>query len=207
MNIEALLLMIPACFAINLIIGPNMLLSIRNGVQHGYMSSMVGMMGRLLAFVFYAIITVIGLGAIIASSALAFTIVKVIGAIYLVYIGIMSIKNGMNMGDLEATDQAPVNYFTLFKQEAVVGFTNPKIVLIFTALLPQFINAADDFNSQFFWLTLMFCFLEIVSTSIYVAAALLFADKFRSAKGQNFLSKSIGTFLIGFGMLMLTAKQ
>lgn len=207
MNIDALLLMIPACFAINLIIGPNMLLSIRNGVQHGYLSSMIGMMGRLLAFVFYAIVTVIGLGAIIANSVWAFTIVKVIGAIYLVYIGIMSIKNGMNLGDLNPTTQSKVSYFALFKQEAVVGFTNPKIILIFTALLPQFINSADDFNSQFFWLTAMFCFLEIVTTTIYVVAALLFADKFKSAKGQSFLSKFIGAFLIGFGMIMLTAKQ
>lgn len=207
MTIETLLLMIPACFAINMIPGPNMILAIRNGIQHGYWASLTGVFGRFLSFVFYAVLTVVGLGIIIANSIWAFTAIKIIGAIYLVYIGIMSIKNGMNLGDLNAQKQAKVSYFALFKQEAVVGFTNPKIVLIFTALLPQFISSTADFNTQFFWLTLMFCALELVSSSIYVIGALLFADQFKSTKGQNILSRIIGSFLIGFGLIMLGAKQ
>lgn len=207
MTIETLILMIPACFAINMIPGPNIILAIRNGIQHGYGASMVGVLGRFLSFIFYAILTVIGLGIIIANSLWAFTAIKIIGAIYLVYIGIMSIKNGMNLGDLETKNVGKPNYFALFKQEAVVGFTNPKIVLIFTALLPQFISSTADFNVQFFWLTLMFCGLELVSTTLYVMTALLFSKQFKSHKGQTILSRIIGSFLVGFGLLMLTAKQ
>lgn len=207
MTIEALLLMIPACFAINMIPGPNNVLAIRNGLQHGYWASMVGVLGRFLSFSFYALLTVFGLGIIIANSVWAFTAIKIIGACYLIYIGIMSIKNGMDLGDLNALESEKTNYFQLFKQEALVGFTNPKIVLIFTALLPQFISSTENFNQQFFWLTIMFCLLELVATSIYVIATSQFAEKFKSRKGQTVLSRIIGSFLVGFGLLMLTARQ
>lgn len=207
MTIEALLLMIPACFVINMIPGPNIILSIRNAIQYGYFASMVGIWGRLVAFVFYATLTVIGLGIIITNSVWAFNAVKIIGAIYLVYIGIMSFKNGMKLDNFEATEASKVNYFTLFKQELIVGITNPKVVLIFSALLPQFISTEADFNTQFYLLTAMFCFLEIVSTSLYILVILRFANVFKSTKGQNILSRTIGTFLIGFGVVMLGAKQ
>lgn len=207
MNIEALLLMIPACFAINMIPGPNIILSIRNGIQTGYWSSMVGVFGRFAAFIFYAILTIVGLGIIIANSIWAFTAIKIVGAIYLIYIGVMSVKNGMNLGDLEHNTGAKPSYYAIFKEEAMVGFANPKIVLIFTALLPQFINSTQDFNTQFFWLTLLFCALELISTSIYVGGVLLFAEKFKSQKGQTILSRLIGGFLIGFGVLMAASNK
>lgn len=207
MTIETLFFMIPACFAINMIPGPNNVLAIRNGIQHGYWASMVGVLGRFLSFGLYALLTVLGLGLIIANSLWAFTIIKIIGAFYLIYIGIMSVKNGMNLGDLNAVTTEKVSYFKLFKQEAVVGFANPKIVLIFTALLPQFITSTEDFNHQFFWLTIMFCLLELVATSVYIISTLQFAEKFKSTKGQTILSRIIGSFLVGFGLLMLTAKQ
>ncbi|MCJ8322368.1 MAG: LysE family translocator [Rhizobiales bacterium] len=207
MTIEALLLMIPACFAINMIPGPNIILSIRNGIQTGYVSSMVGVFGRFTAFIFYAILTVVGLGIIIANSLWAFTAIKIVGAIYLIYIGVMSIKNGMNLGDFEQDIGTQRSYYVIFKEEALVGFTNPKIVLIFTALLPQFISSTQDFTSQFFWLTAMFCALELVSTSIYVGGVLLFAEKFKSHKGQTILSRLIGSFLIGFGVLMAASNK
>lgn len=207
MTIETLLLMIPACFAINMIPGPNNVLAIRNGLQHGYWASMVGVLGRFLPFIFYALLTVFGLGIIIANSVWAFTTIKFIGAFYLIYIGIMSIKNGMNLGDLNLVQQKKTYYFKLFKQEAMVGFANPKIVLIFTALLPQFISSTENFNVQFFWLTIMFCVLELLATSIYVITTSRFAEKFKSRKGQTVLSRIIGSFLVGFGLLMLTAKQ
>ncbi|MGL1920162.1 MAG: LysE family translocator [Hyphomicrobiales bacterium] len=207
MTIEALFFMIPACFMINMIPGPNILLCIRNGIQHGYIASMVGVMGRFISFAVYASLTAIGLGIIIANSVWAFTIIKVIGAVYLVYIGIKNIRKGIKLDNISATSDAPTSYFKLFKEEALVALTNPKIILIFTALLPQFITSTENFNEQFFWLTVMFCGLELVASSVYVVAVLLFAEKFKSAKGQTILSRVIGGFLIGFGFLMLTSKQ
>lgn len=207
MTIEALFLMIPACFLINMIPGPNILLAIRNGIQHGYIASMVGVMGRFISFALYATLTAVGLGIIIANSLWAFTVIKIIGAIYLVYIGIMNIRKGIKFDQVETKNVKKASYFKLFKEEAVVAITNPKIVLIFTALLPQFITSTENFGEQFFWLTLMFCGLELIASSVYVVSILFFADKFKSTKGQTMLSRIIGSFLIGFGFLMLTARQ
>lgn len=207
MSIEALLLIIPACFMINMIPGPNMLLSLKHAVQHGYKASIIAVAGRFIAFIFYASLTALGLGIIIASSIWAFTVIKVIGAIYLVYVGIMTIKNGININDLDTSIGIKSSYYSLFKQEAIMALTNPKIILIFTALLPQFITSTENFTTQFFILTLVFCALELIAASVYIVGILLFADKFKSTKGQSILSKSIGGFLIGFGVLMVTSKQ
>ncbi len=207
MTIEALLLMIPAIFLINMIPGPNILLAIRNAIQYGYIHAMIGVTGRYISFALYGSLTAFGLGIIIANSIWAFTIIKIIGAIYLIYIGYLNFKNGINLGDLVGLKSQQKNVFRLFKEEAFVALLNPKIILIFTALLPQFITTAENFNQQFFSLTLLFCIGELVATSIYVIGILLFAKKFKSPKGQSILSKSIGGFLIGFGILMATSKQ
>lgn len=80
---ETLFLFVPACFALNMAFGPNNLLSITIGAQHGLRASLLASVGRLVAFAIMIAVAAFGMGALLMASELAFTVVKFLGAIFL----------------------------------------------------------------------------------------------------------------------------
>lgn len=97
-------LFIPACFALNCAPGPNNMLVFSNAARLGLWPAMAGGMGRMPAFVILIAITIIGLGAILATSALAFTVVKLAGAAYLIYVGIRFLRHAKALATSQSGD-------------------------------------------------------------------------------------------------------
>ena len=87
MSLQTLLLFIPACFALNMAFGPNNLLSLMNGARHGATPAIVASVGRLIAFLIMIVIAAVGLGALLMTSEVLFSVVKWVGAAYLVWLG------------------------------------------------------------------------------------------------------------------------
>lgn len=184
-----------------------MVLSIRNTIQFSYFQALIGVTGRFISFLIYGSLTGFGLGLIIAQSIWAFNILKIAGVVYLLYLGIQNFRNGMKL-NLDSMNQGKKqSSFKLFKEEAIVAIANPKIILVFTALLPQFITSTENFRFEFMILTLIFCLTELLAAAIYLIFIMFFADKFQSQKGQNIMSKAIGSFLIGFAVIMATSTK
>lgn len=171
MSIENFWLFALACFMLNITPGNDMLYVIARstgqGVKAGIISSL-GIMGGCLVHTFAA---VVGLSAIIAESALAFDIIKYVGAAYLVYLGIRSILSKRKTFQINSSI-THLSYKKLFWQGVITNVLNPKVALFFLAFLPQFVNLeSDNVNGQILLLGIWF---DISGTLVNILVAILF---------------------------------
>lgn len=131
---------IPTALLVSLIPGANQLLGLSNAVRHGTAYALAGIGGRLVAFVILIGLVVAGLGAALAASAAALTVIKWVGVVYLAWIGLSSLRRAWRSPPAAAAS-APAagrGLRPLVVNEFVVAISNPKALLLFAALLPQF---------------------------------------------------------------------
>ncbi|MBL7254015.1 LysE family translocator [Paractinoplanes lichenicola] len=126
-----------AATLVSLIPGANQLLGLRNAVRYGTARALTGVLARLAAFVVLIGLVVAGLGAVLATSAAALEIVKWIGVVYLAWLGITSLRSARRDPGPSAPDRPAV-----MVNEFVVAISNPKALLLFAALLPQFTDTS-----------------------------------------------------------------
>ena len=137
MSLDLWLLFVPAAFAINILPGPNNMLAMTNGLRYGLFYAMKGGLGRLLAFAILIILTATGLGAIMAASATAFYILKVVGALYLVYLEYrLWCAKAEEIEDPTLSVSVKISTYKIIRQEFLVAISNPKAILVFTAFFP-----------------------------------------------------------------------
>ncbi len=121
--------------------GPSVLFVVSRGVALGRRAALATVLGNTSGLLFQLLVVVIGLGSILASSETVFTVLKLIGAAYLVTLGVRSIRDREKLAKaLAPTAVAPRSVRTIVREGFVVGATNPKGLIIFTAVLPQFID-------------------------------------------------------------------
>ncbi|MBB6374807.1 threonine/homoserine/homoserine lactone efflux protein [Pseudonocardia eucalypti] len=128
---------VPAAVLVSMIPGANQLLGLRNAVRYGMAPAMIAVLGRLVAFVVFIGLVVIGLGAVLTASVVAFTVIKWAGVVYLVWIGLVTLRRSARES-MTAAEPPAVDSRRLAGQEFLVAITNPKAMLLFAALLPQF---------------------------------------------------------------------
>src|SRR5687768_12262755 len=127
---------IPAALLVSLIPGANQLLGLSNAVRHGTAYALAGIGGRLAAFVVLVGLVVAGLGAVLAASATALTVIKWVGVVYLAWIGVSALRRGWRTPAAQAdvTYSAEKRLFPIVINEFVVAISNPKALLLFAAL-------------------------------------------------------------------------
>lgn len=208
MTLAAYLLFLPACFAINMAFGPNNLLSVTNGARYGIGPAVAAAGGRLVAFAIMIVIAGVGMGALLAASALAFSVVKWAGVAYLVWLGIKLLRAPappMASEDAGGAHDVPA-LRALARQEFGVAIGNPKAILVFTAFFPQFV-VADAYALSYLQLGVTFLVLEVVAIALY---ALLGARVRRLARGgpaMRWFNRASGAMMIGFGLLLATVRR
>ncbi len=119
--------------------GPDVIYITTRGIAQGRMAALLSTVGICIGYLFYTMLAALGLSALLQSSAIAFEIVRYAGAIYLLYLGIRAIlsKNG---SPLTSGAVAPVPAGRILQQGILTSMLNPKGILVFAALLPQFVN-------------------------------------------------------------------
>ncbi|MEI2415656.1 LysE family translocator [Orrella sp. JC864] len=149
--------------------GPNNLLSVSNASRFGFAAACTAGAGRLAAFVGMIAIAACGLAAVLQASALAFTVIKTVGALYLFYLAIQLWRApaGPAPDGALAAGIRSASLWRLARQEFMVAAGNPKAILIFTAFLPQFVNPAEAAAPQFALLGALFLVLEWVAIAAY----------------------------------------
>ncbi|MEO0939451.1 MAG: LysE family translocator [Pseudomonadota bacterium] len=193
-------LFIPACFALNLAFGPNNLLALTHGAQRGVGFAVIAGLGRLAAFVPMIALAGLGLGLLLSASAAVFTAVKVLGAAYLIWIGIRLLRTASSTA--EAPPVPPLA--PALRREALVALGNPKAILIFAAFFPQFVQP-DAYASSYAVLGGLFLVLELGAIAVYAAAGRIAARAGRVP--LHWLSRASGAGMILFGMLMLLTRR
>ena len=128
-------------YVLILIPGPSVLFVVSRGVALGRRAALATVIGNTAGLLFQLLLVVVGLGSILASSETAYTVIKLIGAAYLVTLGVRSIRDRKQLaGVLMPAGARPRRLGTIVREGFLVGATNPKGLIIFTAVLPEFID-------------------------------------------------------------------
>ncbi|WP_309085190.1 LysE family translocator [Chelativorans sp.] len=195
---------IPACFALNCAPGPNNMLAFSNGARLGFVPAMLGGLGRMPAFALLILVTIIGLGAVLATSAVAFTIIKIAGAVYLVYVGIQFWRKARALAEAQAKDSA---LRALMRRDFLIAISNPKAIAVFTAFFPQFIDASAPAWTQLAAMGGVFLLLEVAAVLLYVVAGVLLGQVLKSGQVFAHLNRLVGGVLIASGVSMALSRH
>ncbi|PSJ47478.1 lysine transporter LysE [Zobellella endophytica] len=185
--------------------GPAVMLTINNSIQRGLFKSLAGIFGIALAILLVAIISATSLGIILASSAMAFTAVKMIGAVYLIYLGIKMWRT-KEVNHARSNHQK-VSFLKCFTEGFLVSISNPKAVIFFMSIFPQFINLSQEYRPQFILLSVTFSMLVIVIHTVYALFSSFAKSKLSSTRGNVLLNKVSGGVFVGFGIGLATSSR
>lgn len=211
MNFSTWLMFLAASLVAACTPGPGVLLAISNTVAHGSRSAILASLGNMAGLFMVSGATMIGLGTLLKTSATLFLTLKLFGAGYLIFLGVRQWRSRENLfaraGDAQ-TQIKPSNE-QLFLQGFFLAPTNPKAILFFTALFPQFLKADQPVLPQFFILTATFAICTVVSHTAYTLLAHHTRSWFsNNRRARAFNRVSGGAFvLLGMGMLRLKNRQ
>ena len=195
-------------FSISLVasisIGPSVILAASNGVNFGRKRALAGVFGHVSAVMILALISASGLGLILMASDLAFTLIKSAGAIYLVYIGVAIWRSKGTWSFADNKKQTPAKR-ALFKQSLLLGLSNPKALVFFSALFPQFIEPKQAILPQFLLLAGTSLTNAFIFTSLYVLVAFRFRDYFLTSISQRWIGKATGGVFVGFAAALVAS--
>jgi threonine/homoserine/homoserine lactone efflux protein len=174
---SSLLLFVTGAAIILIIPGPAVMYVVSRSIGHGRSAGLISAMGIVVGTLFHVAAATLGLSALLASSAMAFEFVKYLGAAYLVYLGIRTLRSGdAHFLQAPGSERRLVH---LFGQGVLVNLLNPKTALFFLAFLPQFVDPRGHATLQIFELGVLFALMGWCSDSIWAFAAGTAADHFR----------------------------
>lgn len=170
-------LFIVAAVALLLVPGPAVLYIVARSASQGRTAGLVSVLAIETANLIQAVAAGLGLSAILLSSALAFDVVKYLGAVYLIYLGIRKLLSPENNAEAEIERES---LRQIYWQGVAVNILNPKTALFFFAFLPQFVDPSrGNVVAQNLLLGLIFVGLAIITDSLYALVVSSFADKLR----------------------------
>ena len=184
--------------------GPSLLFTIGRALTVGRREALLSVVGNAIGLTRPGGLVAIGLGAVVAASATAYTAIKVLGAGYVIWLGIQAIRHRSDARRAMA-DAAPARRGHPVRIGFTVGATNPKTIVFFVAFLPQFTDPTGPVALQTVALGLVFGVLAVASDSIWALAAGAARNWFaRRPPRLDTLSAAGGTMMIGLGATMLT---
>lgn len=186
--------------------GPAALLVTTNSLMVGFKKSLITILGNITGLFFMSGFSVLGLSALVLHSAIAFTIIKIIGACYLIYIGVNLWKNGITPVQVVNTNKSSTTAAKLYLQGFFVALTNPKAIVFTTALFPQFVVISEPLLPQFSILVVSFMILSFFCLSAY-SFAVDKAKGVRNVFSNTYLGKAFGTVFIGAGCYLAAAQS
>jgi threonine/homoserine/homoserine lactone efflux protein len=164
-------LFVGAALVLLLTPGPAVLFIIARSVEQGRLAGFVSDLGIHAATLVHVVAAALGLSALLASSAVAFSIVKYAGAAYLIWLGLRKIFGRAEPPGLDAPSKA-YGYGRLFRDGFIVNLLNPKTALFFLAFLPQFVDVGRGHVAmQVAFLGLLFALIGFVTDGCYALAA------------------------------------
>ena len=203
MAVHLYLAFVAACVVIVIVPGPTVTLIIANSLRHGTRAGMLNIAGSQLGFACMIAIVLVGLASLIDAMGIWFDYVRLAGAAYLVWLGIKLLRSS---GSLGTTQNAPKPRVRFFAQGFLVAMSNPKALLLFGALFPQFIDPAGDYGSQVLLLGLTAMAIALVFDSTFAIltgrAGILLSQRL-----IRLLSRASGLCLIGGGAWLAFARS
>jgi threonine/homoserine/homoserine lactone efflux protein len=202
-----LALFVTAALVLLVVPGPAVLYIVTQSVDHGRRAGLTAVGGIHVGSLVHVAAATVGLSALLVSSAVAFSAVKLVGAAYLIFLGVQRLL-GRGDGDGPSLDRGR-DLGRIFRQGIVVNVLNPKTALFFLAFLPQFVDPDRSAAPQIAVLGLVWVLLGVMSDSVYAVLSGTVGGALRRSSGfaraQRFVT---GVVLIGLGVLAaLTGRR
>lgn len=188
--------------------GPSLLFMLGRALTVSLREALLSVAGNAIGVVVQAVAVAVGLGAIVAASATAYTAIKIVGAAYVVYLGVQAIRH---RGDARRTllsgERPLARRGAAFGTGFVVGVTNPKTIVFFIAFLPQFTSTSGSTGVQVALLGLVFGVMAWMSDSAWATVAARARQWFaREPKRLDTMSATGGVMMIALGTTMAASK-
>jgi threonine/homoserine/homoserine lactone efflux protein len=137
---DSLLAFAVAAFVLIIVPGPSVLFVVSRGVALGRRAALLSVLGNEAGLGVHVIAVSLGLGAVVERSATVFTVLKLAGAAYLVYLGVKAIRTRRSLRGVLDAAALPKRSRRLFGEGFLVGVGNPKVIIFLAAILPQFVD-------------------------------------------------------------------
>lgn len=201
MTLANWLLYVAAVLILTVTPGPSVLMCVSTSVNLGARKALIASLGSTTAIVSIMVLSAIGLGTALAASEVLFTAIKWLGAAYLAYLGITSFFSSATdiavSGSVESSTSE-----RLFAQGFLVGASNPKALLFFGALFPQFIDPSAPQAPQFLILGVTFIFFELLWLTVYALLGSKANYWLQQPRRAKLFNRTTGVvFLVAAGLL------
>ncbi|GAB4000868.1 LysE family translocator [Glycomyces albus] len=194
-----------ASLVIILVPGPSVMFIIGRALAYGRKTALLTVVGNNLGEFAAAAFVAVGLGTVIAESTLAFNLVKYAGAAYLVYLGVKAFRDRGRL--LKTVDEGTPTGRSMF-EGFLVGMLNPKSVLFFLAMLPQFVNpAGGSAAAQMLLLAAIYMVLGLACDTVTGLLASRVREWFESRRAKRILGGVGGTSMIGLGIAAAAGER
>ena len=207
MQLSLWLTLLVATVVISFTPGAGAIFTMGNSLGQGWRRSIWGIMGQQAALIVHIIIVALGVGVLVASSELAFNIIKYAGAAYLVYLGIRQILTKPEIStdaDEDVAMPARESGWSMFIRGVWVNLLNPKAIVFFLAFLPQFIRPSEPLLPQYLIVAITCVSVDILVMWFFFAAAARGFRRFtRTVRGQRVLNLTFGVLFILVAALLV----
>ncbi|MFC7230427.1 LysE family translocator [Saliphagus sp. GCM10025308] len=202
----AVLAFVPVAIALIVSPGPDSIYTLTRSISDGRTVGVTAALGSSAGSVVHTTAAMLGLSAILQTSALAFTVVKFVGAVYLVYLGVQTLRNSEEFEiSSESTTYTPSESF---RSALLINVLNPKVAVFFLAFLPQFVRPGSSTALQIFTLGVLFASLGF----LYQAMLAVFSAQARQVITDRELVRDVlrvasGSALVGFGVKLAFGRR
>ncbi|MEH6907561.1 LysE family translocator [Neobacillus drentensis] len=198
------------CIFLIILPGPDTAIVTKNTISVGKSGGFKAALGTCCALCIHTSAATLGLSAIIMESALLFSVLKYVGAVYLLYLGIKALwslkKNGETAASVEVNTKKQLKNTSCFKQGFFTNLLNPKVAVFFLTFLPQFVESGSNTFFPFLIMGITYILLTAVWFLLYVSFINRISAFMKRPKTKKIIEGITGTILIGFGIKLALEK-
>ena len=207
LEFQTIVMFVTASTLLALAPGPDILFVLTQSMTKGSRSGIVIALGLCSGLVFHTTAVALGVAVIFQTSMLAFTILKCVGAGYLLYLAFMAFKDA-SRSKLDA-DKSPLSLKALYKRGIFMNITNPKVSIFFLAFLPQFTNPEHgNVTAQIFTLGALFMLCAFVVFTLISLLAGRVGNWFSKTKnGEKILNRAAGTIFAALAIKLALSSR
>lgn len=207
MALQTWLAFLVACWVISLSPGAGAIASMSSGLQYGFWRGYWNALGLQLGLALQIAIVAAGVGAILAASALAFSLIKWFGVAYLVFLAVKQWKalpSDLANGSTERPIGRPLS---LVLRGFLVNFSNPKAIVFMLAVLPQFIDPHAPLVEQYLVMGVTMICVDLIVMAGYTGLAARVLRLLRTPRQQQVMNRSFAALFVGAAALLATVRR
>jgi len=207
MSFEVWIAFIVASSILTLIPGPCVLLVVSQALTRGMSSALLCILGDIVGGVVLMVLSLVGVGAILATSATLFTLFKWLGIIYMAYLGFCQILEARKSKPVDVKLDAKLPTMSSFNAGFLASLLNPKAIIFYMAFLPQFMDPKGNTLIQFSILIITSSIVIGVILTGYALIASRTRKAFQSERSKKYFDYSGASFLIGSSVFMASTTK